>query len=588
MLKKITYILFLLVVISILFVSSNAKIIFAGIAIFLIGMLFMEDGFKAFTGGLLENILERSTNSTFKSISTGFIVTSIVQSSSLVSIVIISLLSAELISLSGAVGVIFGSNIGTTVTAWIVSAFGVKIHIAHYAMPMLILGVIFKFTQIRTYEGIGNILIGLGFVFLGISYMKEGFETLQEGINLMNYAMEGYLGVFIYVLIGILATVIMQSSSATMTVVIVALSTNQILYFNALELAIGANVGTTITAILGSLTSNENGKRLAVAHFIFNIVTAFIAIVFLYQLADLVGYLTSKLGISKDEYVLHLALFHTIFNVIGVIVMLPFTSRLVEFLKNLFVNTPHDISRARYLDTATVAVSDIALVALKKEVIHLYDNTTEVLSHALLLHRHTYIGMGDKIDKIVDASVKVIDIDMDSSYEKKVKSLYGDIIHYATIAEESMSVEDKHRVYDLKIASLEIVETIKDVTLLQKNMNHFIKSKNSKIKQEYNHLREEIAKTLDGIHSIKHYDKEQDDFDVLAKMELLKVNLDNLDVMKTGRVDQLIRNGEIETKMATSLINDSAYAYNISKKLIHIATILWVENSELRNLGDAS
>ena len=583
-LKKSIYPLFLLGVAYILFSSNDAKTIIAGVSVFLIGMVFMEDGFKLFSGGVLENVLKSSTSSIPRAIGTGFLATAIVQSSSLISIIVISFLSAELITLSGAIGVIFGSNIGTTTTAWIVSAFGVKIKIAQFAMPMLIFGVIFRFNNNKTYQGLGNILVGLGFVFLGIDFMKEGFDALKSGVDLAEFAMEGYFGVLVYVLIGAIATVVIQSSSATMALIITALATNQILYFNALELAIGANIGTTVTAVIGSLASNQNGKRLAVAHFIFNMVTGFIAIVFLYQLADLVTLLSSKIGIADDDYAMQLALFHTVFNLMGVLVVSPFTSRLVVFLEGIFIQRRKDISRARYLDNAVVEVPEVALLALRKEILHLYDNATEVLSHALSLHRHTYVGMGDDINKVVEASVKMIDINVDDFYEKKIKMLYGDIINYATIAQESMSVEDKHKIYSLKIACREIVEAIKDVKILQKNVNRFLKSKKENIKNEYNYIREEIAKTLDGIHALRY--NSSDDFDVFAKIKLLKENLDSLDVIKNGRIDKLIRTNAIETKVATSLINDSAFAYEISKKLIHVATILWIEDREIQELGE--
>ncbi len=581
--KKAVYPLFLLTVAYILFSSNDAKIIIAGVAVFLVGMVFMEDGFKLFSGGILEKVLEKSTSSLPKAIGTGFLATAIVQSSSLLTIIVISFLSAEMISLSGAIGVIFGSNIGTTTTAWIVSAFGVKIKIAHFAMPMLIFGVIFRFNKNKSYQGLGNILVGLGFVFLGIGYMKEGFEALKAGLDLAQYAMDGYLGVLVYILIGAVATVVIQSSSATMALIITALVTGQIEYVNALSLAIGANIGTTVTAIIGSFSSNFNGKRLAIAHFIFNIVTGLIAIVFLYQLADLVDFLASKLMIADDDYAMKLALFHTIFNVIGVLVVAPFTSKLVVFLKGLFKEKRQDISRAKYLDKAVIEVPEAAIEALRKEIVHLYDNATEVLSHALSLHRHTFIGMGNEINGIVEASVTKIDINVDDSYEKKIKSLYGDIINFATISEEDMRVEDKHKVYSLKIACRDIVETIKDVKELQKNVNRFISTNNKYTKDEYNYIREGIAKTLDGIHELRHND---DDFEVLARLKVLEEDMQRLDMVGTGRIDNLIRSNSIETKTATSLINDSSYAYTISKNLIHAATILWIQSKQIQELGE--
>ncbi len=549
-------------------------------------MVFMEDGFKLFSGGLLEKLLEKSTNTVPKAIGTGFIATAIVQSSSLISIIIISFLSAELISLSGAIGVVFGSNIGTTTTAWLVSSFGVKINIAQFAMPMLIFGVIFRFNSSKTYQGLGNILVGLGFVFLGIAYMKEGFETLKEGLDLTKYAMDGLAGVFVYILLGALATIIIQSSSATMALIITALASQQILYFNALELAIGANIGTTVTAVLGSLASNENGKRLAVAHFVFNMVTGFIAIVFIYQLADMVEILGHKIGIGEEDYAMKLALFHTIFNVIGVLVVSPFIGPLVRYLKGLFKEEEREVSRARYLDNVVIEVPAAAIVALKKEITHLYDNATEVLYHALSLHRHKFIGIDDdNVSEVVENSVKQISTNIDEFYTRRIKSLYGDIIKYSTLSQKDMSEEDKNKVYALKIAARNIIESIKDVKELQKNSNHYLKSKNGEIRSLYNHLRAGIVKTLDGIHSIR---ESSDDFDALAKITLLEESINALDMIENTKIDKLIRNDHIETKMATSIINDSAYAYDMSKNLIHVARALWIEDIEIQKLGEES
>jgi len=583
MFKTLIYILFILFVSYLVLFNNDAKFIIAGISIFLIGMLFMEDGFKLFSGGLLEKILQKATSNVLKAIATGFITTSIMQSSSLLTIIIISFLSAELISLSSAIAVIFGANIGTTTTAWIVSSFGVKIQISNFAMPILILGVIFKFNKKQIYNGFGNILIGLGFVFLGISYMKEGFETMKAAYELSEFAMHGFLGILVYVFIGALATIILQSSSAAMTLIIIALATGQIEYINSLSLAIGANIGTTVTAIIASLSSNANGKRLALAHFIFNTTTALVAIIFLYQLIDLVDILSNMIGISSNDYAMKLALFHSIFNILGVLLVAPFTSKLVIYLKSTFYEPDDDISRAKYLDNVVVEVPEVAIKALKKEIIHLYDNATEVLSHGLSLHRHTFIGKGENISKTIEKSVTKIDINVDDRYEKKIKILYGDIINYSTLSQQDMSIEDKHKVYSLKIACRDIVETIKDVKELQKNINRYIKSKNNHIKSEYNFLREYIAKTLDGIEELRKHD---DDIEVLVKIKVLQENLNKLDIISNGRIDKLIRSKFIETKMATSIINDSSYAYDISKKLIRVATLLWIQDKDIQDLGE--
>jgi phosphate:Na+ symporter len=580
MLKRTTYPLFLLVIAYLLFSSNDAKTIVAGIAIFLIGMVFMEDGFKLFSGGMLEKVLEKSTSNVPKAIGTGFLATAIVQSSSLLTIIVISFLSAELISLSGAIGVIFGSNIGTTTTAWIVSAFGVKIKIAHYAMPMLIFGVIFRFNQNKSYQGLGNILVGLGFVFLGIGYMKEGFEALKAGLDLAQFAMDGYLGVLVYIIIGTIATIVIQSSSATMALIITALATGQIEYINALSLAIGANIGTTVTAIIGSLSSNANGKRLAVAHFVFNMITGFIAIVFLYQLASLVDIVGLAIGIGEKDYAMKLALFHTIFNILGVLTVSPFTSKLVVFLKGLFNTEQKNISRAKYLDDTVIQIPESALVALEKELIHLYDNASEALAHALSLHRDSFFGK-ENISEIVKKANTKIDIDIDLFYDTKIKALYGDIVNFATLSQENMQEEDMRKVYYSKVSCKHIVDAIKDVKEIQKNVNFYLKGQNDVIKNEYNFLREKLANVLNKIYIIRN---NTNDIESVEKIILLKEEIKELDMIETGRIDNLIRNKQIDTKMATSLINDASFAYDISKKLIEVATTLWIKDEEIKRL----
>ena len=159
---------------------ENFTVILSGIAIFLIGMFFMQDGFKLLSGGVLEKLLQKFTSNTFYAILTGFFSTTLVQSSSIVSLVVISFLSVELLTLVQGIGIIFGSNLGSTTTAWIVSSLGVDVKISIYAMPMILFGVILRFLKSNTYKGIGYVLLGLGFIFLGISYMKDGFDILKD------------------------------------------------------------------------------------------------------------------------------------------------------------------------------------------------------------------------------------------------------------------------------------------------------------------------------------------------------------------------------------------------------------------------
>jgi len=583
MFKKILFPTIFLILAYFILANENAKIIVAGIAIFLVGMYFMEEGFKLFSGSTLEKVLENFTNTLPKAIATGAIATSIVQSSSLTSVIMISFLSAGLIGLGEAIGVIFGANLGSTTTTWLVSYFGLKINIAYYAMPMLIFGVALRFSKNSKYQGVGNILLGLGFIFLGISYMMNGFETLKSTINLASYSMEGYLGVLVYIIIGMIATVIIQSSAATMAIVIAALVSSQIVYENALAISIGANIGTTITAIVGALASNENGKRLAVAHFIFNAITALVALIFIYQLAYIVDYLAQVFGVDESNYVIKLAIFHTVFNIIGIILVAPFTQKIVAHLETLFIPKVKAKSKPLYLSDEVIEIPKAALVSIRKEVMNLYFQSLKAISHAMNLHREDVFGQGN-LQEVVKKSKNKIETNIDVIYKENLKQLYGEIIRYSSLAQQNMNEEEIKLVGRLKYASRKIIKSLKDVKELQKNINFYSKSKNEFIKNEYDSIREIIANTLREVEYIRK--NQLDDVDRMSRIEALKHQLNSLDLIQNGKIDELIRNKRIDTTMATSLINDASFGLYICKRLIDITMILWVEDDVLIELGE--
>ena len=580
--KYLSYIL-LISLVYLLYVNEDSKYIVAGVAVFIIGMQFMEDGFKFFSGGILEKLIANSTNTNSKAIFLGITATAILQSSSLIAIIVISFLSAKIISLAGALGVVFGSAVGTTATTWIVSTLGVKIDIAAFALPMIIFGVIFRFYKNRNFQGVGNILLGLGFVFLGIGYMKDGFEDLKQGIDLAQFAIDGYAGIIVYTLIGALATVIIQSSSATMALTVTALVTGQIVYINAMAIAVGANIGTATTAALGAIVSNANSKRMAVGLFIFKGITAVITLASLYLMIDFVDYISKYLGIKSDDWAMKLAVFHTLFNLVGLIIFSFFIPKLVIFLKKLFVEEKESyISKPKFLDMEVVAVPFAALKATRKETIHLYDNASEVLSHAIMLHRHRYIGKSN-ISKIVKESSDIIDLNIDEFYESRIKSLYSDIIDYSTYFINELDDEKRSYLNDLRNACRDIAESVKNTKELQKNIKKYISSNNGYIKDEYNYIREAIAKTINTINEIKN---SKDEIDVLSKSELLKEYLKGLDVIATRRIDILIREKRIDKKMATSLLNDSYHANLIISRLINVSKVLWIQDLSIKELGE--
>ncbi len=558
-------------------VSPDFKVISAGVAIFLFGMLSLENGFKVFTGGTLDRILKKSTDKRWKSLTFGVISTSIMQSSSLVSVITISFLSAGLLGLSEGIGIIFGANLGTTTGAWLVAGFGLKVNISAYAMPMLVFGTLLIFQKSNTMKGIGYVLAGLGFLFLGIHYMKEGFDAFKNTLDLTQFAVSGFLGLLLYTLIGTAATVIMQSSHATLVLTITALSIGQISYENALALAIGANVGTTITAIIGSLSSNEEGRRLAGAHLVFNLVTGLIAISFLRQLLWLVDWVSQNMGISNDDYTLKLAVFHTLFNLVGIVVMLPFLDRLVVMLNRIIPTPAPARLKARFLHDSTIAYADTATEAVRNETFHMWENTLDVIAHGLRL----------PLDKILDTNIEISslvhdlpvrkEVDMDRYYDLNIKGLYSDIIAYISRASFSWEMEQSGEIHWLRRANQDMVDAIKDIKHLQKNLLRYASSQNSVIKTQYDKLRVQIATLLRELESIHR--AETTDLPSLM-IDQLKLDSDSRYSEQSLQINQFIRERKISAEVATSLMNDQAYVYNVSRKLIEMGQTLFVKQNK--------
>ena len=552
-------------------VSPNFKEIAAGVAIFLFGMLFLEEGFRAFTGGLLEQILQRTTDRLWKSISFGIVSTTIMQSSSLVSVITISFLSAELIALAGGIGIIFGANIGTTTGAWLIAGLGLKVKISAYAMPMLVIGIVLVFQNHRSMKGVGYILAGLGFLFLGIHYMKEGFEAFKSTIDLTEFAMEGYAGLFAFTGIGVFATVVMQSSHATLVLIITALAANQITYENALALAIGANIGTTITAILGALSANYQGKRLAAGHLIFNVITGAIAIAFIHLLVQAVDWTASTFGIADDDYTLKLAVFHTIFNVIGVAVLTPFVSRLVRFLERAIPAPVVDVVEPKYLVESVMDFPETLLQSVRRETAHLYDNAFEIIAHGINLHRREILGTDD-LEEFVHADRDIHDFDLDSVYERKVKVLYSEILDFIARAQGEIPPEFADHLYALRRACREIVMTVKNVKHLRKNITRYMVSDDPDIRREYNALRVQLASLLHDIDEMRHQSDEERD---VLDLDIYRVAIDEESSVVNGELDKLIREGRITAEMGTSLMNDYSYAHDAIYQLTEIARTLF-------------
>ena len=451
------------------------------------------------------------------------------------------------------------------------AGFGLKVNLSAYAMPMLAFGMVMIFQKSPTWKGIGWVLAGVGFLFLGIHYMKEGFDTYSESIDLSAYAIPGFRGLLLYILLGIVATVIVQSSSAMLALTVTALAAQQISYENALALSIGANMGTTVTAILGSLGANIAGKRLAGAHLIFNFITGLIAIVFINQFLIAVEWISDAAGIAGDNYALRLAVFHSLFNLLGIILMLPFVNALVKLLERLMPEPETIIKQPKYLNDAALESAQAALEVVHKESARLYDLASRVIAHGIGWQKHDMFDTED-LDQLVENSSMPPSEDIDEAYATRIKHIYSAIVQFIIRARGRITGNYAEDLQAYSRAGRDLVTTIKDIKHLQKNLLRYIHSDNHDIKDAYNHLRLMVAMVMRKIREARNIDDHTEAMLILDHA-LLQIEEDDLNT--ADRIEPLIRNHRISADMATSLMTDTEYTHSACRRLIAMAKVLF-------------
>ena len=337
-----------------------------GIGLFLLGMTMMSDGLKLAAGPALERVLAGATRTRWHGLGSGVLVTAVVQSSSAVTVATIGFVNAGLLGLGGALWVLFGANVGTTMTGWIVALVGLKFKVEALALPLVGLGVVLRLAADgRRLGAAGSALAGFGLLFLGIGLLQQGFAGVAGQVQVPTGT--GPSAVLAQLAVGLVLTVLMQSSSAAMTVTLTAAQGGLVDAQGAAAVVIGANLGTTVTAVLAALGATANARRAAAAHVVFNLVTGVVALLLLPWLIGAIA-AGARLLELPPEPAAKLALFHTVFNVLGVLLMLPLAAPLTRFLQRRFHAQAEDDSRLQFLDDTVLAVPALAVDALGAEI----------------------------------------------------------------------------------------------------------------------------------------------------------------------------------------------------------------------------
>lgn len=341
-----------------------------GIGLFLLGMHMLTEGLKLAAGRALEDLLGQWTSSRSRGLCTGFLITTLVQSSTAVTIATIGFVNSGLLTLRNSLWVIFGSNLGSTMNAWLVAALGFNFKIDAFALPFVGVGaVLMLVTRGARSKALGQALAGFGILFLGIDVLKDMFSGLGGHVSLEEFARPGIAGYLILVGIGTLLTVLMQTSGAVIALIITAAQGGLMSIEAACAMVIGTNIGTTSTAILAALGATANAKRVAAAHVVFNLITGLVALGLLPVLINFIEEIQQFLAQPASPAVM-VAMFHSTFNLLGVALMVPLDPWLIRSLSQRFRSRQEEASQPRYLDHNVVSVPDLALRALRLELAH--------------------------------------------------------------------------------------------------------------------------------------------------------------------------------------------------------------------------
>lgn len=375
-----------------------------GIGLFLLGMRMMTDGLKLAAGPALRHILGQWTSTPMRGIFAGVLITSMVQSSSAVTVATIGFVNAGLLSLVQSVGVIYGANVGTTTTSWLVAMVGFKIDVRALALPFIGIGVALRLTGSHTRRAaVGDALVGFGLFFLGVDVLKNAFEGLGQNVPLAELGGGGVDTVLIFVGIGFLLTLLMQSSSASIALILTATMGGMVPLTAAAAAVIGANVGTTSTAALAVIGATSNAKWVAAAHVLFNILVAVAALMILPLMLKAVD-ATAHIFALEDSPAITLALFHTASKLLGVALMWPLTPRLVEFLSRRFLTAEEELGKPRYLDKNVLATPTLAVDAVALELARIGGMARE-MAHMTLTAERTAPAKLMTSDKLAIASL---------------------------------------------------------------------------------------------------------------------------------------------------------------------------------------
>ena len=516
------------------------------LGLFLYGMKIMSEGLQKFAGDSLRRILTAMTTNRVTGVLTGVLITALIQSSSATTVMVVSFVNAGLLTLTQSIGVIMGANIGTTVTAWLISALGFKVDIAAFSLPLLAFGIPLLFSGKSSRKSVGEFIYGFSFLFMGLQALKANAPDLGANPEMLafvqNYADMGFFSIILFLFIGAILTMIVQASAATMAITLIMCANGWIDYQLGVALVLGENIGTTITANLAALTGNTQARRAALAHLAFNIFGVIWVLILFYPFTNAVSwFVTNVMRISDPSVAVSfkLAAFHTAFNISNTFVMIWFVG-LIERTVCFLIKGKKDEDeeyRLRYITGGMLSTAELSILQARKEITLFAERTGRMLDMVKALF----------YEKNEDAFLKTYS--RVEKYESISDRMEIEIANYLTcVAEGRLSSEGKEEIR-IMLRAVSEIESIADSC---NNMARSIKRRNefkSIFTDEQNHnVDQMLALTEKALHRM---------IEILKKSELVRD-----DVNPSYNIENEINNYRNQLKIHNvEDINNKKYQY---------------------------
>jgi phosphate:Na+ symporter len=535
----------------------------AGLGIFLFGMHELEASLEALGGKVFRGFLRNSTKKPLYAVFTGAFSTAVLQSSSVVTLMLLAFVGAGIISFQNSIGVILGANLGTTFTGWLVAIFGFSFKIEAFSLPLIAVGSLGRaFTSgnerlLPTFQ----IIAGFGFLFFGLDFMKSSIDELASQIDLSKFVNYGN---FVFLLVGLVFTALVQSSSATIVIALSMLNADVVPFTAAGSLIIGANLGTTVTIIIGSLGKGFVAKkRVAFAHLFFNIITAAVAFPIL---SLMVWFIKDILDVDNPLYAL--TAFHTIFNLIGVLIFLPFIKPFARVLEKLVKD--NKVTIAGYISKLSPTDVEAGIVALEKEIRHMMETVIQLNTHALKMSS-TGILKWEEENATLNRKLKWMEKRSFISIYRDIRELEVEILHfYSGLQKQKINKKEAEKLSEIMSAVRNSVYSAKSMKDIVHNIDELdnldkaaIQDKLIKIQQ----FQEEFYHEIYQISAPPGFSAELLAVQVLMQKSKLRYK------SFTTQIYQDISTGLINEEQVSTLLRVNREIYNSDKFLLRAVSI---------------